>query len=244
MGYLEEHFYMKKILKKIIPTKFWKDPNSLYSLKFRKYAGKYYSQEGEDILLSKIFEDKETGFFVDVGAHHPKRFSNTFLLYQRGWHGINIDPLPGSMKLFKKIRPRDTNLEIAVSEKEQELTYYMFNEPALNGFSKTISMQHQNEHYKIKKMIKVPSLPLSKILANHLPKRQIIDVLNVDVEGLDLEVLKSNDWQNYIPKIILVEILYSRLNAIKREPIYNFLETLGYYLVSKLFHTCIFKSSD
>ena len=235
---------MKKILKNIIPTKFWKDPNSLYSLKFKKFAGKYYSQEGEDILLNRIFENKASGLFVDVGAHHPKRFSNTFLLYKQGWHGINIDPLPGSMKIFKKIRPRDTNLEIAVSEKEQELTYYMFNEPALNGFSKTISMQHQNEHYKIKKMIKVPSLPLSKILTNHLPKRQIIDVLNVDVEGLDLEVLRSNDWQNYRPKIILVEILHSSLNAINSEPIYKFLGKMGYSLVSKLFHTCIFKSSD
>ena len=235
---------MKKILKKIIPTKFWKDPNSLYSLKFKKFAGKYYSQEGEDILLNRIFEDEASGLFVDVGAHHPKRFSNTFLLYKKGWHGINIDPLPGSMKIFKKIRPRDINLEIAVSHKEQELTYYMFNEPALNSFSKTIAMQHQNDQYKIEKMIKVPSLPLAKKLANHLPKRQIIDLFNVDVEGLDLEVLKSNDWQNYRPKVILVEILHSRLNAIKREPIYNFLEKIGYSLVSKLFHTCIFKSSD
>jgi len=235
---------MKKILKKIIPTKFWKDPDSLYSLKFRKYAGKYYSQEGEDILLSRIFENKKTGFFVDVGAHHPQRFSNTFLLYKRGWHGINIDPLPGSMKIFEKIRPRDTNLEIAVSEKEQELTYYMFSEPALNGFSKNISMQRQNEDCEIKNMIKVPSLPLATILANHLPKRQIIDLLNVDVEGLDLEVLKSNDWRIYRPKIILVEILHSGLSTIKTEPIYIFLEKMRYSLVSKLLHTCIFKSSD
>ena len=235
---------MKKILKNIIPTKFWKDPNSLYSLKFKKFAGKYYSQEGEDILLNRIFENKASGLFVDVGAHHPKRFSNTFLLYKKGWHGINIDPLPGNMKIFKKIRPRDINLEIAVSHKEQELTYYMFNEPALNSFSKTIAMQHQNGHYKIEKRIKVPSLPLSKILTNHLPKRQIIDVLNVDVEGLDLEVLRSNDWKNYRPKIILVEILHSSLNAINSEPIYKFLGKMGYSLVSKLFHTCIFKSSD
>jgi len=233
---------MKKILKNIIPTKFWKDSNSLYSLKFKKFAGEYYSQEGEDILLSKFFEDKELGFFVDVGAHHPKRFSNTFLFYKKGWHGINIDPLPGSMKIFNNIRPRDTNLEIAVSQKEQELTYYMFNEPALNTFSKSIAMQRQNEDYKIEKNIKVPSLPLSKILSNHLPKRQLIDVLNVDVEGLDLEVLRSNDWQNYRPKIILVEILDSHLNAINSEPIYNYLGKKGYSLVSKLFHTCIFKS--
>ena len=189
-------------------------------------------------LVEEVDELRST---VELPMLHPKRFSNTFLFYKKGWHGINIDPMPGSMKIFKKIRPRDTNLEIAVSHKEQELTYYMFNEPALNSFSKTIAIQHQNEHYNIKKVIKVPSLPLSEILANHLPKRQIIDVLNVDVEGLDLEVLKSNDWQNYRPKIILVEILHSSLNAINSEPIYKFLGKMGYSLVSKLFHTCIFE---
>ena len=63
-----------------------------------------YSQEGEDLVLRKIFKKQDKGFYVDVGAHHPKRFSNTFLLYKKGWNGINIDATPGSMKLFNKFR--------------------------------------------------------------------------------------------------------------------------------------------
>ena len=62
---------MKKILKKIIPTKFWKDPNSLYSLKFKKFEGTFYSQEGEDILLSKIFEDKESETIIPSTSFGP-----------------------------------------------------------------------------------------------------------------------------------------------------------------------------
>ena len=140
---------IKSLLKKLIPTKYWETPNSFYHLYLNSHAGTYYSQEGEDILLSRIFGEQAEGFYVDVGAHHPRRFSNTYLFYKRGWRGINIDALPGSMKVFQKFRPRDINLELAVSEREQVLTYYMFNEPALNGFSKTISEKRQTDVYKI-----------------------------------------------------------------------------------------------
>jgi len=174
---------IKSLMKKIIPARYWEDPNSFYYLYLKSHAGTYYSQEGEDILLRRIFGDQTTGFYVDVGAHHPKRFSNTCYFYDQGWQGINIDALPGSMKVFQKFRPRDTNLEIAISEKEQNLTYYMFNEPALNGFSKSISEGRQNEQYHIERTITIPAFPLSKILDTHLPSGQKINFLSVDVEG-------------------------------------------------------------
>ena len=115
---------IKSLLKKLIPTKYWETPNSFYHLYLNSHAGTYYSQEGEDILLSRIFGEQTEGFYVDVGAHHPRRFSNTCFFYKRGWRGINIDALPGSMKVFQKLRPHDINLELAVSEREQVLTYY------------------------------------------------------------------------------------------------------------------------
>ena len=83
----------------------------------KSHAGTYYSQEGEDIILRHIFGDQTKGFYVDVGAHHPKRFSNTCYFYDRRWQGINLDTLPGSMWFLQKLRPRDKNLEIAISEK-------------------------------------------------------------------------------------------------------------------------------
>ena len=95
-----------------------------------------YSQEGEDILLKRIFNNKKNGFYVDVGAHHPKRFSNTNIFYQMGWRGINIDPMPSSMDLFKRYRPRDINLEFGVAKKKGIMKYYIFNDPALNSFQR------------------------------------------------------------------------------------------------------------
>mgnify|MGYP006432876151 FL=1 len=235
---------IKSLLKKLIPTKYWETPNSFYHLYLNSHAGTYYSQEGEDILLSRIFGEQAEGFYVDVGAHHPRRFSNTCFFYKRGWRGINIDALPGSMKVFQKFRPRDINLELAVSEREQVLTYYMFNEPALNGFSKTISEKRQTDEYKITNTIDVLAFPLYVILDKHLPLGQSIDFLSVDVEGLDLQVLESNDWKKYSPKVILVEILGNRLTTIENDPVYNFMINQGYILFAKLVYTCIFKLKE
>jgi FkbM family methyltransferase len=235
---------IKSLLKKLIPTKYWETPGSFYHLYLNNHAGTYYSQEGEDILLSRIFGEQTEGFYVDVGAHHPRRFSNTCFFYKRGWRGINIDALPGSMKVFQKLRPHDINLELAVSEREQVLTYYMFNEPALNGFSKTISEKRQTDEYKITNTIDVLAFPLYVILDKHLPLGQSIDFLSVDVEGLDLQVLESNDWKKYSPKVILVEILANNLTAIENDPVYNYMVNQGYILFAKLFFTCIFKLKE
>ena len=108
-----------------------------------------FSQEVEELVLARIFEGHKPVFYVDVGAHHPTRFSNTSFFYRRGWSGINIDAMPGSMKAFKSLRSRDVNLEIPVCEKETMLKYYMFNEPALNSFDRSLSLSRQNETYKI-----------------------------------------------------------------------------------------------
>lgn len=82
---------------------------------------------------------------MDVGAHHPKRFSNTHYFYKKGWRGINIDAMPGGMRLFRKIRPKDINLEIAISDKKRVLTYYVFNDHALNGFSKGLPTERDEK---------------------------------------------------------------------------------------------------
>ena len=101
---------------------------------YSPWAQRSWSQEGEDMVLRRIFE-KKNGFYVDVGAHHPIRFSNTYFFYRIGWSGINIDAMPGSMQAFKKSRVRDINLELGVSNHNANLDYYIFNDTALNTFS-------------------------------------------------------------------------------------------------------------
>ena len=115
-----------------------------------KILSSFSAKEGEDIILSEFFPNKTDGFYVDVGAHHPMRFSNTHMFYKKGWRGINIDAMPGSMKAFERKRPRDINLEIGVSGKEGEMTFYMFDDPALNGFSMEISKDRdKNSNFEI-----------------------------------------------------------------------------------------------
>lgn len=206
------------------------------------YSRKSYSQEGEDLLLYRIFEKKRNGFYVDVGAHHPKRFSNTFLFYKRGWNGINIDAMPGSMKLFNQLRPRDINIECAVTTREESLTYFIFKDPALNGISSTFSKdrllraESENAHKVI-----LQGKPLNQILQTFLPEEQNIDFLSVDAEGHDFIVLQSIDLNQYKPSYILVEILYTDFSDIDKDPVYIHLLNNGYSLFAKLVKTCVFK---
>lgn len=208
---------------------------------FDVYAKRSYSQEGEDMLLDRFLEDRPVGFYVDVGAHHPKRFSNTYRLYCQGWRGLNINANPGSMTLFQKLRPRDINIEAGVSSAPQELTYYAFNEPALNTFSKTLAKERVSETHSIVNETSVRTEPLWRLLDEHLPAGTKIDLMTIDVEGLDYDVLQSNDWSRYSPDFILVECLgAASLEQASSDPVAEFLRSRRYAVVAKTMNTLLF----
>ncbi|MFN2202562.1 MAG: FkbM family methyltransferase, partial [Caldilineaceae bacterium] len=161
------------------------------------------------MILRSLLPDKQDGFYVDVGAYQPKRFSNTYHFYQRGWRGINIDATPGAMSLFNKQRSRDTNLEIAVSSEPQNLTFYMFNEPAVNTFDSDLAEERrQPGKYVMVGQVTIATRRLDDILDEYLPPGQQIDILAIDVEGYDMQVLLSNDWKRYRPSLVLIEDAY------------------------------------
>ena len=147
----------------------------------REIFTRSYSQEGEDLILKSMFEDRgrgHKGFYVDVGALHPYRLSNTAFFYEKGWSGINIEPTPTAIELFKKHRPRDINLNLGVGNGTAELTFYCFDEPALNSFSKELSEErHNTSKFKITGEVKIPISPLSVILDEHLPKSKGYEIL-------------------------------------------------------------------
>jgi FkbM family methyltransferase len=202
-----------------------------------------YAQEGEDLVLARIFATKTDGFYVDVGAHHPIRFSNTYLLYCKGWRGINIDATPHSMDEFNRVRPRDINIECLVSSDESSQTLYILNEPALNTVSADLAHHRSQEdsYYRVTDSVVLKPRRLASILDEHLPPAQAIDLLNVDVEGLDLDVLRSNDWTRYRPMLILVELLDTNGANLERHEITQFLHDQRYEITSKFFNTVLFQ---
>lgn len=202
-----------------------------------------YSQEGEDLILKRFFDGKQDGFYVDVGAHHPFRFSNTHAFYKEGWSGINIDPMPGSMRTFSRIRKRDINLEVGISDCKGEQTYFLFDEPALNGFDEKLShFRDINTQYKLMGKQQVKTYPLAFILEKYLPEGKSIDFLSIDVEGLEEEVLDSNDWECFRPHVILVEIREKTLESLEKDPIFRKLKSLRYCLYAKTVNTFFFVS--
>jgi FkbM family methyltransferase len=225
-------------IKKYIPN------NLVLMLKYIKYnlcdgyATKSYSQEGEDIILKRFFEGNKNGFYIDVGAHHPKRFSNTYLFYKMGWRGINIDPNHDAINLFNKKRPRDINLECGISDTEGRLNYYMFEEPAFNSFSEEYATRIEdttNNRVIEKKIVDV--YRLSNILPTHISLNDSIEFLSVDAEAYDINVLRSNDWSKFRPHIVLVEELNFSFG---RSQVYKYLTGVDYIFLAKTFNSVFY----
>ncbi len=207
------------------------------------YGRRFYSQAGEDMLLSLYYEGKKhKGFYVDVGAHHPYRFSNTAYFYRRGWRGINIEPTPSLFKAFPRRRRRDISLNVGIGNGEK-LTFFVFNEGALNTFDPEIARSRDGSYdgkYRIIDRIEVQTRTLADILDKHLPAGTPIDLLTIDVEGMDFAVLKSNDWTRYLPQFILVEC-ESELDDLSDDEIYQFLHAKGYSIAGRTLYTTLFK---
>jgi len=200
-----------------------------------------YSQEGEDLLLARIFDPvKKDGFYVDVGAHHPVRYSNTYYFYRRGWRGINIDPIPGTVKLFKRMRPRDIAVECGIGPKKGVLRYYIFNEPALNTFSKAEARKKDHEPYRILDEIKVPVVTLADLLEQYLPEGANIDFMSIDTEGMDYEVIASNDWTRFCPSVVMIELLNTSIENLSTSPSAKLLDRYGYRVFAKTCNTYFF----
>jgi hypothetical protein len=204
---------------------------------------KSYAQDGEDVVIDAFISDKprKKGFFVDIGAHHPVRFSNTHLFSSRGWKGINVDPTPGSMRYFNLMRPRDINLEIGIGETPSTINFYCFNEPALNTFDAELAKERNTgKPHRIVKTLLIDILPLKDVFKAYLPKNQHIDFMSVDVEGFDLQVLRSNDWNLYRPTYLLVEVFDFSIENPKKSTLFQFINSIGYTSVAVLKRTLIF----
>lgn len=205
------------------------------------YKKSTYSQFGEDRFLLEYFKNTTHGFYVDVGAYHPRQFSNTYLLYKKGWRGVNVDATPGSMKLFNILRPRDTNCEYAVSDSASPLRLTVWgtdSENTVHSAQAEAVKAAKGEPIYDKDI--VPKT-LAEILRAEKQAPKNFELLSVDVEGWDLPVLKSLDWNEYQPQIVMVEQYADTIEKLMHSELYAFLVEKNYILNAWYNPTAVFK---
>ncbi len=194
---------------------------------------KSYAMDGEDLAIDLFNKKRDKGFYVDIGAHHPIQRNNTHLLFKKGWEGVNIDINQFSIELFNFLRPKDLNLQIAVSDKEGEVSFfYQKKFSQLNTTDRGVANENFQGNFQEKK---VKCRTIQYILDSSKYKNKKIDFLNIDIEGAEMKVLNTLNFKIYDPSLICIEILgYRDLNSGKREieiknnEIYKFLVNLGY----------------
>ena len=163
-----------------------------------------FAQYGEDVLLAVCLFPRSKGFYVDVGAYHPWRNSNTYKLYLRGWSGLTIEPNPAAERLFRRYRSRDRHVVAGIAEKTERLPYWRFRDGKLNTFSADVAATYANRGDDSLAQATVPCKPLQAIIDELAPSVNI-DLLSVDCEGFDLVVLRTLDFSRTRPTAILVE---------------------------------------
>lgn len=166
-----------------------------------------YAQNFEDVMLWRALKHVEKGFYVDVGAHSPYIDSVTCVFYDRGWSGINIEPNPKLFEQLQKERPRDINLQVAISREVGTLGIYFFGEYGLSTVEESVAEEIKKEGYETDGPTQVEAWNLKKVWTSFVPNGQQVHFLKVDVEGHEAEVIIGNDWVRNRPWIVLVEAM-------------------------------------
>lgn len=191
-----------------------------------------YSQCGEDLIIDYVF--KRRGVYnpryLDIGANHPFHLSNTALFHNRGNTGVNVEANPYLIDDFKKNRPNDINLNIGIGLLDEQLDFYVMEDHTLSTFSKDEMEKMVNFGKRVKEIISIKVVPIKTILKAHFNDSPP-DLLSIDVEGLDLQILSSFDYEKYAPKIICVEAAEYSPNGCgaRRNELIDFLKGKGYY---------------
>ena len=218
-----------------------------YYIYFRSkifFPKKSYSLLGEDIFLKKYFKNKSIGFYIDVGCCHPISGNNTYLLYKKGWNGINFDISKYSIELFNFHRKRDLNINCGISNKSGIRKKYFRKEiNMLNTMNKKIAKIHFRNGFTTEN---IRTNTLNFFLKKNSIKNKI-DLLKIDVEGEELNVLKSINFNKYKPKLVSIEIhntnnFYLDDNKyFKKEKVYKYLIKKSYKLIWKNKYSFIFE---
>ncbi len=196
-----------------------------------------YAQHGEDVVLLGIF--RQLGIarpgYLDIGAHHPLHISNTALLYELGSRGVNVEANPNLIDAFRDLRPDDTTLNVAVGATTGEIDFYFIDDfSGRNTCDRATAEDFVTNYpaFKIQKKQRVAVTTVETIYRNHFAPREI-DLLSIDVEGMDREILESTFASGIFPKVVVAEILSGGGNNQGNE-IRTVLESNGYFIYVRL----------
>ena len=227
--------------------------NKIYlelNLLHKKFLSKkeYFSFSGVDIILEKIFKNQDKGIYIDVGCQHPIKNNNTYLLYKKGWEGINVDLDKDNIDLFNASRSKDNNFNKALSSDVNDVDLYFYHKKSpINTINKRTS---EFQKAKVSSIKKIKTDTLDNIILNTKYKNSSFDLLSIDVEGHELEVLKGFNLVKFSPNVIVVE--YLDLNVSKLEiknlsiedildtEIYKYLISKNYILVNSIYSDLVF----
>ena len=213
------------------------------NLKFLKKG----SQFGEDNYMLSLFENNFKGKFLDIGCYHPTRHNNTFLMYKKGWTGINIDLNPLTIELFNFMRPKDININVGISDSETEKTLYFIDELNTQNTLDENQLNFLKNHHNIKdeeiiqKKIKTKSI--NKILNEY--KFHNIDFMNLDIEGHELKVLETIDFSKIKIKYLCVEMIeHNEASIENNRKIKDLLNRNSFILIKDFDYNYIFKNNN
>jgi FkbM family methyltransferase len=198
------------------------------------YYRKSWSQCGEDLILRYLFDLLHIArpSYIDIGAHHPWYYNNTYLFYRQGARGVNVEPDPSLHAGLRRARPRDVNLNIGIGPREDELEFYIMSSRTLNTFSAGEARKYVEHHgMRIVDTQRIKVQTFAQAVDAHLGHTP--DLVSLDVEGLDLEVLRSIDFSRYRPHAFCVEtISYSQGDGsgVKSPEIHALMLASGYRL--------------
>jgi FkbM family methyltransferase len=210
----------------------------LYRLLWLEPLRHSYSQRGEDLLIDRALGRPAAGFYVDVGANDPRKLSNTKRFYDRGWTGCNIEPDPRRHEAFATSRPRDVNLQLGLAGSAGSMRFHRFEPDYYSTFSAERARELTRAGAKLVATLDVRVETLADILRQHAQGRRI-DFLSLDTEGLDLEILESNDWRQFRPRVICVESAAADESEPATASVATFLGSHGYarYAVTRQYGT-------
>ena len=213
----------------------------LKELYYNKYSKKSFSISSVDLILERIFSNFKNGIYLDIGCNHPIKYNNTYLLFKKGWKGINVDLDKDSIKQFNLMRKNDHNVNVLITSKDNEEKdlYFYHKRSAINTISKDLAEKRQNKPKKIKKL---KGVSINTLIENSPFQNKKINLLSIDIENYEFEALKEFKFDKYNIDVIVsevtdvesskLELFNNSLEKITNSKIYELLTKNNYKLIN------------